>query len=120
LDVTSNDLPNGFDVVSCSLFLHHLSREQAVELLRKMSRSGRLLVASDLRRCRAGYVLAHLACRVLSRSPIVRWDGPRSVANAFSLTEMKDVCSEAGLFNAKIGPSWPCRMLIVHSARPSS
>jgi 2-polyprenyl-3-methyl-5-hydroxy-6-metoxy-1,4-benzoquinol methylase len=113
-DVTSDSLPNGFDVVTCSLFLHHLEFAQAAHVLRKMAAAGRVLIVSDLRRSAVGYALAQAACRVLTRSPIVRFDGPQSVANAFSLSEMRQLCEAAGLANATIRRAWPCRLMVVH------
>jgi 2-polyprenyl-3-methyl-5-hydroxy-6-metoxy-1,4-benzoquinol methylase len=112
LDVITNTLPNGFDVVTCSLFLHHLTSDQASHLLRKMADSGPLLLASDLRRCAGGYFMAQLACHCLTRSPVVRYDGPQSVANAFTLSEMRELCDDAGLIGATVRKVWPCRMLL--------
>ena len=111
-DVTRDFIPNGFDVVTCSLFLHHLTCDQATNLLMRMAAAGRLLLANDLRRCASGYLMAQLACRCLTRSPIVRYDGPQSVANAFTATEMRELCMAAGLVDATVHKVWPCRMLV--------
>src|SRR5262249_61298949 len=79
-DVLREPLPAGYDAVVCSLFLHHLSAEQAVGLLRRMAAAaGRLVLVNDLARGRAGYLLAYLGTRLLTRSPGVHFDGPRSV-----------------------------------------
>ena len=74
-------MPGSFDVVTNSLFLHHLPDSAAVmRLLAGMRQvAGRLMVISDLRRCRAGFAAAWLGCRVLSRSRVVHHDGPVSV-----------------------------------------
>jgi 2-polyprenyl-3-methyl-5-hydroxy-6-metoxy-1,4-benzoquinol methylase len=112
LDVIANPLPAEFDVVTCSLFLHHLTHDQASRLLRKMAASGPLLLASDLRRCASGYFMAQLACHCLTSSPVVRYDGPQSVANAFTLSEMRELCNDAGLVDATIRKAWPCRLLL--------
>jgi 2-polyprenyl-3-methyl-5-hydroxy-6-metoxy-1,4-benzoquinol methylase len=112
-DVTSDSIPDGFDVVTCSLFLHHLKFEQASNLLRKMGAAGHLLLANDLRRCNVGYLLAQLACRLLTTSPVVRYDGPQSVANAFTLSEMRGLCANAGLMNATVRRAWPFRLMVV-------
>jgi 2-polyprenyl-3-methyl-5-hydroxy-6-metoxy-1,4-benzoquinol methylase len=112
LDVTTNPLPAGFDVVTCSLFLHHLTRDEASILLSKMAVAGRLLLASDLRRCASGYFMAQVACHCLTTSPVVRYDGPQSVANAFTMSEMRELCDDAGLADATVHKVWPCRLLI--------
>jgi 2-polyprenyl-3-methyl-5-hydroxy-6-metoxy-1,4-benzoquinol methylase len=111
-DAVRSPLPGGFDVVMSSLFLHHLSRRDAVTLLAKMSAAGRLLVVSDLRRCGIGYAVAHVACRMVTRSPIVHYDGPQSVANAFSVSEAAALCDEAGLPDAIVRRAWPWRLMI--------
>jgi len=112
-DVTRDLLPTGFDAVTCSLFLHHLAFDEAAALLTKMAAAARLLLVSDLRRCVAGYTLAQAACHVLARSPIVRFDGPQSVANAFSLAEMRELCAADGLTGATVRAVWPLRLLVV-------
>src|SRR4029079_16393868 len=56
----ADELPRDFDVVMCSLFLHHLSDADALLLLRRMAAATRCLgLVSDLRRCRYGLFLAY-------------------------------------------------------------
>lgn len=113
LDVFHDPLPQGYDIVMCSLFLHHLSREQATELLRKMAAvAGRLVLVNDLRRTRLGYALAWWGGRLLTRSPIVHVDGPMSVAAAFTCQEARQIAEDAGLADANIVRRWPQRFLL--------
>ena len=112
-DVTRDELPMGFDIVICSLFLHHLSFSQAAELLKRMAAAGSLLVVSDLRRCAVGYALAQLACHLLTTSRVVGSDGPQSVVNAFSLSEVRELCRAADLEGARVRAAWPFRLLLV-------
>jgi 2-polyprenyl-3-methyl-5-hydroxy-6-metoxy-1,4-benzoquinol methylase len=112
-DVVRNPVPKGFDVAMCSLFLHHLTFDEAADVLKKMAEAGRLLLANDLNRSAMGYLLAQLACRVLTGSPVVRYDGPQSVANAFTVSEMRDICASTGLTGVRIYRSWPCRFMVV-------
>jgi hypothetical protein len=102
----------------CSLFLHHLGEEQAVDLLRKMAGAARSLVlVSDLRRSRLAYWMAWLGCRLLSRSHVVHVDGPLSVAAAFTTDEALGLAQMAGLKGAQISCSWPQRFLVFRSRR---
>lgn len=112
-DVLCESIPDGFDVVMCSLFLHHLTSGQASNLLRKMADAGRLMLANDLRRSPTGYLLAQLACRLLTTSPVVRHDGPQSVANAYTVCEMRALCVAAGLADATVHRAWPWRLMVV-------
>jgi SAM-dependent methyltransferase len=100
------------DVVVCSLFLHHLDETRAVALLRRLAAAGRLVLVSDLERCWAGLALAHVAVRLLTLSPIVHTDGPRSVENAFTLDEARALAEAAGLEGSTLQRSWPFRYLL--------
>jgi SAM-dependent methyltransferase len=112
-DVLNGPLPEGYDVVMCSLFLHHLPEEVASGLLAKMAAAAqRLVLVNDLSRSAFGYGLAWLGCHFLTRSPIVHVDGPRSVQSAFSLREIREVAKQGGLAGAIVERRWPCRFLL--------
>jgi SAM-dependent methyltransferase len=113
LDALADPIPEGYDVVTCSLFLHHLDDANAVGLLKKMAdAAGRLVLVNDLVRGGAGYALAWVGCRLLSRSLIVRHDGPASVAAAFAPGEVRELARRAGLESATLTRHWPRRFLL--------
>ena len=98
LDALNGDLPTGYDVVSCSLFLHHLEEPDAILLLDRMATAARRLVLiDDLIRSRWGYLLALVGCHMLSGSHVVHVDGPISVAAAFTPSEILALAKRAGL-----------------------
>ncbi len=116
LDALRDPIPEGFDVLSCSLFLHHLDHPEAAHLLRTMAgAAARLVLVNDLARTRAGYLLAWGGCRLLSRSPVVHHDGPVSVASAFTPAEALRLAQEAGLAGATVARRWPERFLLAWS-----
>jgi 2-polyprenyl-3-methyl-5-hydroxy-6-metoxy-1,4-benzoquinol methylase len=109
-------LPDGrVDVVTNSLFLHHVPEDgQVVALLEGMGKlAGRMVVISDLCRSRVGYLAAVVGCRLLSRSRIVHHDGPVSVRAAWTVDELSEFADRAGLRGARITATWPRRMLLV-------
>jgi 2-polyprenyl-3-methyl-5-hydroxy-6-metoxy-1,4-benzoquinol methylase len=113
-NVCRDELPTDYDIITCSLFLHHLDVEQAVLLLRGLARAARRLVLiSDLNRSRAGYLLAWMGTRLLSLSHVVHTDGPRSVEGAYTIPEAQALAKRAGLAGATVDPRWPCRWLLV-------
>lgn len=113
LNVLEDSLPADFDVLTCSLFLHHLSEEQAAALLQRMAAAARRSVMiCDLERSWLGYGLAWLGCRLLTRSPVVHVDGPRSVAAAFAVSEISALAQRCGLDHATISHHWPERWLL--------
>jgi len=118
VDALRAPLPEDCDVVMCSLFLHHLAEKDAVRLLKKMAAATRSLVlVNDLIRCRLGWLLAQAGTRLLSRSPVVHVDGPRSVEGAFSLDEIRDLAGRAGFTEFDLERRWPCRFLLSWSKR---
>ncbi len=120
LDVLHDTLPSDFDVVTCSLFLHHLEESDAERLLRHMAEAARhLLLVNDLVRSRFGYVLAWWGSRVLTRSHVVHVDGPLSVRAAFSPSEALDLAKQAGLNGAVLSRHWPQRFLLSWRRRES-
>jgi 2-polyprenyl-3-methyl-5-hydroxy-6-metoxy-1,4-benzoquinol methylase len=113
LDAIRDPIPTGFDVITCTLFLHHLREEDAILLLRKQAEAARRLVlVDDLIRGRLGYVLAKIACRALSTSRIVHFDGPVSVEGAFTAAEALELARRAGLAGVTVTTHWPRRFLL--------
>lgn len=114
-DVTREPFPvGGFSLVTCSLFLHHLPEEAAASLLGRMAAAGRRMLVQDLRRTRAGFLLAWAGVNGLTRSRVARVDGLRSVRAAFTVAEAEKLCERAGLPNARVATCWPQRLLIRH------
>lgn len=115
LDVLRDELPQGYDVIYSSLFIHHLTTPHVQQLLTNMAAAAPTVIINDLIRCRTGLVLAYLACNALSLSPVVHFDGPCSVAAAFTIPEIQAVARDAGLSNAVVSWKWPYRYLLTHT-----
>ncbi|QEG30594.1 hypothetical protein GobsT_53990 [Gemmata obscuriglobus] len=111
-------LPTGFDVVTCSLFLHHLSGDEAIALLANMENAAEhLVLVNDLARSRFNYCGVWLACHLLTRSRVVRFDGPASVRSAFTPAEALALARRAGLSGATVRGRFPARFLLSWSRR---
>jgi len=106
-------LPKGFDVVISSLFLHHLSHDEAIATLANMEDAARYVVlVNDLARSRFNYLGVWLATRLLTRSRIVHFDGPASVRSAFTPVEVLALAERAGLSGAVVLRKFPARFLL--------
>ena len=117
-DALHRQLPTGFDVVTCSLFLHHLGNDDAIALLTNMENAARhLILVNDLARSRFNFLAVWLACRILTCSRIVRFDGPASVRSAFTPDEALDLAYRAGLFDAVLKRQFPARFLLAWERR---
>ncbi len=115
-DAHSDTLPGPANIVLSTLFLHHLETSEAERLVEKMAAAtAGLLLLQDLVRSYTGYILAKTGTLLLSRSRIVRLDGPQSVRAAFTLAEVAGIIQSLGLHNAVLMPSFPCRFLFTWS-----
>jgi 2-polyprenyl-3-methyl-5-hydroxy-6-metoxy-1,4-benzoquinol methylase len=113
LDVLRQAIPQIYDIVTCSLLLHHLSDEQAVDLLRKLAACTRgVLLVNDLRRAWGSIFEVYLATRFLTTSPVTRIDGMRSVRAAYTTEEMRALAAQAGLQGTEVSPRRPARLLL--------
>jgi 2-polyprenyl-3-methyl-5-hydroxy-6-metoxy-1,4-benzoquinol methylase len=113
LDAVHEALPSDYDVLTCSLFLHHLDEAEAIALLQRMGNAARRLVlVDDLVRSRFGYLIAVVGCHLLSGSRVVHVDGPISVAGAFTPGEALSLAEQAGLQGATLTRHWPQRYLL--------
>jgi 2-polyprenyl-3-methyl-5-hydroxy-6-metoxy-1,4-benzoquinol methylase len=94
------DSGGSYDVVLCTLALHHFSDEDAVSLLRRSRElSRRFVLVSDLRR---GFFLqagVYLLTALIFREPMTRFDARLSAQRAFSFSEMRDLVVGAGWEN---------------------
>ena len=85
-----------FDLVSCSLFLHHLSPVDVVQFARESLRVSRIAVlVNDLVRHPLHLALAY-AGAPMYRSRITRHDAPASVKQAYTIEEMCGFFCKAG------------------------
>jgi SAM-dependent methyltransferase len=121
-DIFADSVPDTFDVVFCSLLLHHQGSTGAVELMRRMRCAARrLALMNDLERTISARFLVGVGSRLLSRSPIVKVDGQRSVKAAFTPSEALELATLAGWENAHLKRHWPCRFVLsTNTTTPSS
>ena len=109
LDATADELPTT-DVSICSLFVHHLDQPQVVGVLRGMKQASTMaLGVADLDRSRLGYLLAWIASRALTRSPVVHVDALLSVRAGFRPVDVMRMAMDAGLDGATLDRAWPAR-----------
>ncbi|MCC9657029.1 methyltransferase domain-containing protein [Rhodopirellula halodulae] len=113
-DCLADGLPTGFDVVTNSLFMHHLENHQAVRLIQEMWRaSERSVLICDLDRSAMNLALVAVASRVVSRSDVVHHDAIESVRGAFSRPEFASLMRQAMGYDIPVRVSFPCRFLAV-------
>lgn len=92
--------PQPYDLVLCTLALHHFSEDDAVRVLQRcLELSRKFVLVSDLRR---GW-LATLGVRFLTatmfREPMTKYDARLSAVRAFTFSEMNLLAQRAGWKN---------------------
>ncbi len=102
-----------FDIVHASLFLHHFTESELLDLLPKLyavSRYG--IVINDLRRSLSAYLGILILTRMISRSAMVRNDAPLSVQRGFVRSELENLCALFPSALCTIRRRWAFRWLV--------
>jgi ubiquinone/menaquinone biosynthesis C-methylase UbiE len=104
---------DSFDVVSCSLFTHHLEPEQVLRFVNDALRVSRLAVLiNDLRREALHLALVY-AGMPLYRSRLTRHDGPASVRRAYTPHEMQEMLRRTPATRLELTRHYLCRMGVI-------
>lgn len=99
-DVLSFGEDGQYDIVLCSLALHHFDETAAVRLLERcQDLSRKFVLVSDLRRGFLATVGVYLLTALIYRDPMTRKDGRTSAARAFSFREFGSLAERAGWRN---------------------
>jgi 2-polyprenyl-3-methyl-5-hydroxy-6-metoxy-1,4-benzoquinol methylase len=99
---------SSFDFVFSSLFLHHFSNEQVVELLAKFKCvARRAVLAIDLERGPLAYYFLPCTRWLFHWQPISLNDGQISVQAAFKKEELLALAGRAGLDHARVAEHRP-------------
>lgn len=111
-DCLGDGLPAGFDVVTCSLFMHHLDEHQVFRLLQSMQgASHHGILVCDLDRSPLNLMLVKIGSRLLSRSHVVHYDAATSVRGAFTASEFEQIAESALARPVRVQRSFPCRFI---------
>jgi hypothetical protein len=104
---------SAFDLVSCTLFLHHLAPEEVVKFARESLRVSRIaILINDLVRHPLHLALAYAGAPIY-RSRITRNDAPASVKQAYTIEEMTGFFREAGAPNVEAHRHFLFRMGVI-------
>ncbi|MEY2519549.1 MAG: hypothetical protein QOF24_1308 [Verrucomicrobiota bacterium] len=89
-----------YDIVLCSLALHHFEEGDAVRLLARCRElSSKFVLVADLQRGLLATIGVYLLTALIFRDPMTRTDGRLSAARAFSFPEFRSLAERAGWRN---------------------
>lgn len=102
------------DVCTCTLFTHHFTDAELVQLLKGLKSKSKLgIVINDLHRNPIAYHSIKLLTKVFSKSPMVQNDGPLSVLRAFSREDWQRILSKAGIQDFQLSWHWAFRWQVL-------
>ncbi len=102
-----------YDLVCCSLALHHFSEEDAARLLRGcLELSHRFVLVSDLERSLATLAGVYALTALIYREPMTQFDGRLSARRAFSFEEFRALAEAAGWKDFEHGRFLFCRQAV--------
>lgn len=106
-----------FDIVIATLFLHHFTHDQLVNVFRTLKTQARIgIVVNDLHRHPLAYYPIKILTRLFSRSAMVKYDAPLSVLRGFSKAEIQQILREAAIERYTLRWRWAFRwQLIIHT-----
>jgi 2-polyprenyl-3-methyl-5-hydroxy-6-metoxy-1,4-benzoquinol methylase len=95
IDILSEDFKKqSYNVVLCTLFLHHLKNEELISFLKKTTENATIgVVVNDLHRHKLAYYLFKLIGFFI-KNKMVRQDGLTSVLRAFKRKDLENIAKE--------------------------
>lgn len=108
-------------IIFSSLFCHHFSNEELVDMFRWMKENSTIgFFINDLQRHTIAYHSIKWLSRFFSKSYLVKNDAPLSVARGFTRKELMDLLNAAKIVHFTINWKWAFRWLIVaiHKVEP--
>jgi len=111
LNIFSDSFKNmDFDIILCTLTLHHFKDEQIITLLKQLHHQSKLgVVINDLHRNSSAYFLFQAFCAVFVNNEIARKDGLISILRGFKKNDIKNFAKNIPAVNHKISWKWAFR-----------
>lgn len=102
------------DIVHCSLFCHHLTDQQLIELFIQVNQRATIgFVINDLQRHWFAYYSIKFLTRLLNGSSLVKNDAPLSVLRGFRKKELISLLKKGNSSDASVKWKWAFRYLVI-------
>lgn len=99
-----------YDIVLCTLTLHHFSNEKIINLITTFNNNATVgIVINDLQRSKLAYWLFNKICIVFNLNKMSREDGLISILRGFKKNELEDFSKKLHLKNYTIQWKWAFR-----------
>jgi 2-polyprenyl-3-methyl-5-hydroxy-6-metoxy-1,4-benzoquinol methylase len=99
-----------YDIILCTLTLHHFKNSEIVELLTIFNKNAKLgVVINDLQRSAIAYRLFQVLCVLFQLEKMSRNDGLISILRGFKKAELKEFAKKLNLQQSNIEWKWAFR-----------
>ncbi|TVZ28274.1 hypothetical protein JM83_3388 [Gillisia sp. Hel_I_86] len=99
-----------YDIVLCTLTLHHFKNEEILELLNIFKDQSSIgIVINDLQRSKTAYVLFQAFCKMFINNEIARKDGLTSILRGFKKNDLKNLAKKIPTQKHSIKWKWAFR-----------
>lgn len=103
-----------FDIIHCSLFTHHFTDEELIELLKTWKKQAKkAIIINDLHRHTISYYFTKWIIGTLSNSEMVKYDSVVSIKRSFKRKELLSILNSAGIINFKLSWKWAFRWKLI-------
>jgi 2-polyprenyl-3-methyl-5-hydroxy-6-metoxy-1,4-benzoquinol methylase len=109
----SSELLKKVDVIHCSLFLHHLTDDEIVDLFKFIKKNNCVVLINDLHRHWFAYYSIKFFTQLFSKSYLVKNDAPLSVKRGFKKHELISLIKKAGFNDYTIKWTWAFRYRLI-------
>jgi 2-polyprenyl-3-methyl-5-hydroxy-6-metoxy-1,4-benzoquinol methylase len=104
---------NEVSIIHASLFCHHLTSSQIIELIHFAIKYKAILIINDLERNRFAYYAIKYLTKFFSKSYLVKNDAPLSVLRGFKKTEWIEMIQQAGANKYSVKNKWAFRHEVI-------
>ncbi|MFI5220247.1 MAG: methyltransferase domain-containing protein [Bacteroidia bacterium] len=102
------------DITMNSLFCHHFTNDELAVLVKKMySLASQAVIVNDLHRHWFAYYSIKIIAMLFSKTYLVKYDGPLSVARSLNRQEWEHVLNSAGIKNYSLRWMWAWRWQLI-------
>lgn len=99
-----------FHILLATLFTHHFESEVISDLLKRWQRAAIVgMVINDIHRHWISYLSIKILTHLFSRSDMVKYDAPLSVARSFKKREWQEILERANIKNYELHWAWAFR-----------
>jgi len=119
MNIFSNEFQSyKFDFVIATLFLHHFSDEELINLFASLKKQTRIgIIVNDLHRHPLAYYSIKWLTFLFSKSTMVKYDAPLSVLRAFKRKDFGSILEKAGIEKYQLKWKWAFRWQLMISCQ---